>query len=173
MFDYERDVDRFVPFIRDYFDRLGGQSQIRICVMDYDLPVKTVRQDLLDTVSHAEGIGVVKATLFQYDPEFLLVKTHDAMKSMQLSTRNAGMEAAILDYGRSMRAGCVSRHLGSSLSARDINEATSYLLAKYYYSLDTVVDFMQSSKGDDSNSLPCVFRKTFIQTWVVGEVGHA
>lgn len=163
-FDYERDIAKLVSFTKEYFDPIPKEDEIRICIADYDLPVKTARQELLDAILLAESVGAVKAALYHYDPSLFQVKTHDAMKYMQLATRKSGVESTILEFSRSMRASHYTRSIGSSSLSRDIDEATSYLLSKYYYSLDTVSDFIQACKSHAGESSPCRFRESFIKT---------
>lgn len=171
MFDYEKDITGLVSFTKGYFDKISKEDKIRICIADYDLPVKTARQDLLDAILLAESVGAVKAALYRYDNSLFQVKAHEAMKYMQLATRKSGVESAILEFSRSMRVSHYSQSIGSSALSRDIDEATSYLLSKYYYSLDTVSDFMQTCKNKADESSPYKFRESFIKTyerrWVV------
>ena len=165
MFDYERDIAGLVSFTKGYFDNISEEDKIQICIADYDLPVKTARHDLLDAILLAESVGAVKAALYRYDNSLLQVKTHEAMKYMQLATRKSGIESAILEFSRSMRVSHYSRSVGSSALSRDIDEATSYLLSKYYYSLDTVSDFMRACKNEIDESSPYKFRESFIKTY--------
>lgn len=76
----ERDIAKLVSFTKEYFDPIPKEDEIRICIADYDLPVKTARQELLDAILLAESVGAVKAALYHYDPSLFQVKTHDAMK---------------------------------------------------------------------------------------------
>lgn len=111
-FDYERDIAKLVSFTKEYFDPIPKEDEIRICIADYDLPVKTARQELLDAILLAESVGAVKAALYHYDPSLFQVKTHDAMKYMQLATRKSGVESTILEFSRSMRASHYTRSIG-------------------------------------------------------------
>lgn len=150
--------------LENFFGSVPSDKKIRICTTDYDVSIKSSRSKVLETLSFAEAMGVIKTSLIKYDPSFLCRKTRDVMKYMNLDYKQSDPSLSILEYGKTMWSQQLTRPQLQAYATGNLDEATCYLLARFYFTTDTVDGFMNSCFDDSGCTLSHEFYIKVIKT---------
>ena len=154
-----------VSFLSHYFQYIRDIKQTHICLMDYDTPLKVNRSCLTDILNLAEGMGVIKSKLLQFDPSFQCVNCRDVLKSMHIDYKQSDPIVSILEYGKLMWAKQLSPPQLQVSTTRDINKAQSYLYARYAFAKSTV-DSILAGCNDHSQSYIQQYYHNVIKTYL-------
>ena len=127
-----RDIRDISLFVNDYFASKHMCNNIHICIADYDLPVKSMRANILEMISVAEGMGVVKSICYQYDPLCSVVKMREVLKGLQIKCKHSSTSSAILEYSQSQTTRPAQSPFRNCVMG-NVDEASSLLLAQYVF----------------------------------------
>ena len=141
-----------ITFLSDYFGSILTSNCIRTCIMDYDIPIKIGRSKVMEMVPQAECLGVIKSVMTQFDPSYDCVKCRDALKYLHLDYKQADPALAVLDYGKVIWSKQISRTQLLACATGDLDEASSYLLARYIFTRTTIDGFCESCADQQSDS---------------------
>lgn len=138
-------------FVRHTIESTSSCANRHIFTLDYDIPVKSVREDILAVIDSACGIGAIKGELYNLDPHFEMVKLRQVMKHMKIDKRLRDPEAAILEFGKSIWSHQFSREKINSLASGDMEEAICYMLCRYAFTQTTQLEFERAMEGEMAN----------------------
>ena len=161
---FERDIQTFTSFASDLFSQKCKENTIHICCSDYELCATSSRESILNTLCVAEGIGALKSILYSYDPFYIECKCRDAMKYLQLDIRSRSQSQTILEFGRTLWSKHFPQQQYTSYAIGDLEEATSYLFARYLYTKTMTELFFQMCSV--SGSLPSDFYTNLVKTYI-------
>ena len=153
-----------VQYLNDYFASNNSNNAARVCIMDYDIPIKTGRSKIMDLISQAECMGIIKLVLHKFDPFFSCVKCKDVIKYMHLDCKQSNPNQAILDYGKCIQSSHIGRTPLLSYVSGDLDEASCYLLARYHFMHCTIDGFLASC--NESGTLSNTFYQNVVKTYI-------
>lgn len=141
---FEVTVPPMVSFLHSVMSSTGNGTSRHVYSLDYDMPVNTTRQEIDSIIDSAEGVGAIKGELCEYDPRYTEVKLRSVLKFMRIDMWQHELNAAILRFGKSMWMSQLSRDRLVSLTSDDLDEATSYLLARYAFTSEQYNAFFEA-----------------------------
>ena len=162
--DLEESVPDMIRFLHKTIESTSEQADRHIFTLDYDIPVKTVRNDILSIIDSAEGVGAIKGELFDLDKQLEMVKMRHIMKYMRIDKRLRDPESAILEFGKSMWSNQVSREKLASYASGDVEEASCYMLCRYAFTWNKQQEFEKAMTSDEANPAK-EFKKLYCQTY--------
>ena len=124
------------------------------------MPVNTTRQEIDSVIDSAEGAGAIKGELCEYDPHYTEVRLRSVLKFMRIDMWQHEVNAAILRFGKSMWTNQLSRDRLISLTSDDLDEATSYLLARYAFTSEQYNAFCTAMNAE-SQSIASEFKQFY------------
>ena len=162
--DLEGSVPDMIRFLRETIESTSVNADRHIFTLDYDIPVKTVRNDILSIIDSAEGVGAIKGELYDLDEQLELVKLRHIMKYMRIDKRLRDPEAAILEFGKSIWSRQFSREKLLSCASGDMEEASCYMLCRYAFTWNKQREFEQAMTSDEANPAK-EFKNIYCQTY--------
>lgn len=152
-----------VNYLNDYFGSMDIKNNSRMCIMDYDIPIKTGKSKIMDLISQAECMGIVKLVLHKFDPFLCCIKCKDVIRYMHLDYRQSNPKQAILDYGKCIQAGQLNQQSLLTYATGDLDQASCYLLARYHFIHCTIEGFLESCSA--SGTSPNSFYNNVVKTY--------
>lgn len=159
-YQFEISVPPMISFLHSVMSSVGNDTTRHVYSLDYDMPVNTTRQEIDSVIDSAEGAGAIKGELCEYDPHYTEVKLRSVLKFMKIDMWQHELNAAILRFGKSMWTNQLSRDRLVSLTSDDLDEATSYLLARYAFTSEQYNAFF-ASMNSESPSIASEFKQFY------------
>ena len=147
-YQFEAAVPPMVSFVHSVMSWTCNNTERHIYSLDYDLPVNTTRQEIDSIITSAEGVGAIKGELCQYDPHYTEVRLRSVLKFMKIDMWQHDINTAILRFGKSMWTNQVIRDRLVSLTSDNLDEATSYLLARYAFTSEQYSAFFEAMNSE-------------------------
>ena len=164
-YQFEMSVPPMISFLHSVMSSVGNDTTRHVYSLDYDMPVNTTRQEIDSVIDSAEGAGAIKGELCEYDPHYTEVKLRSVLKFMKIDMWQHELNAAILRFGKSMWTNQLSRDRLVSLTSDDLDEATSYLLARYAFTSEQYNAFF-ASMNSESPSIASEFKQFYSKLFV-------